>query len=149
LLFSASQSLFMQAEAVERGFMTGNYQNLFQQGVEESFRYLGVPNYQAAADNFIATSTSPFVNLTVSTNPLETIFYQKWVAECELDGFEAYSDYRRSGYPVIPIPSYAVPGQPMPKRLLYPETEYTQNTANVNAQNQTAADLNTKIFWGL
>ena len=34
-------------------------------------------------------------------DPLQTILYQKWVAECELDGFEAYSDYRRTGFPVI------------------------------------------------
>jgi hypothetical protein len=149
LLFSASESFFMQAEAVQRGLMTGNYQSLFQQGVEESFRYLGVPGYKAAADAFIAGSSSPYVSIAASANPLETIIYQKWVAECELDGFEAYCDYRRTGYPVIAEPSYAVPGQPMPKRLLYPETEYTQNTANVNAQNQTAADLYTKIFWGM
>jgi hypothetical protein len=147
LLFSASQSYFMQAEAVERGLMPGDYHTLFMHGVEESFRYLGVPNSQAAADIFIASSSSPLVNLAVSTNPLETIMYQKWVAECELDGFEAYCDYRRTGYPVIPTPSVAVPGQPLPKRLLYPESEYTQNTANVMAQHQTAADLYTKIFW--
>jgi hypothetical protein len=32
-------------------------------------------------------------------------------------------------------------------RLLYPETEYTQNPINVNAQNQTPADIYTPIFW--
>ena len=148
LLFSAAQSYFMQAEAVQRGLMTGNYQSLFQKGVEESFRYLGVTNATAAADAFVAGSSSPFVNIVTSATPLQTILYQKWVAECELDGFEAYCDYRRTGYPVIATVSYAVPGVPMPKRLLYPETEYTQNTANVDAQHQTAADLNTKIFWG-
>jgi hypothetical protein len=102
-----------------------------------------------AADNFVSTSANGLVNLTVSTNALQTILYQKWVAECELDGYEAYSDYRRTGYPFIATPSYAVPGQAMPKRLLYPESEYTQNVANVNAQNQTASDIYTKIFWGM
>ncbi|HTR27841.1 MAG TPA: SusD/RagB family nutrient-binding outer membrane lipoprotein [Puia sp.] len=147
LLFSASQSFFMQAEAVQRGLMTGNYQTLFQQGVEESFRYLGVPNATAAADAFISGSGSDFVNINTSANPLQTILYQKWVAECELDGLEAYCDYRRTGYPVIGQVSAAAPGQPMPKRILYPQTEYTQNTVNVNAQNQQPSDLNKKIFW--
>jgi len=149
LLFSASQSFFMQAEAVQRGLLSGDYQSLFKQGVEESFRYLGVPNPTTAADNFISTSTNGLVNISISANPLQTILYQKWVAECELDGYEAYSDYRRTGFPFIAIPSYAVPGQPIPKRLLYPESEYTQNPANVNAQNQQPSDINTKIFWGL
>ncbi|HLI93259.1 MAG TPA: SusD/RagB family nutrient-binding outer membrane lipoprotein, partial [Puia sp.] len=147
LLFSASQSFFMQAEAVQRGLMPGNYQDLFKAGVEESFRYLGVPNAQAAADQFISSSASQFVNIAASTNPLETILYQKWVAECELDGLEAYCDYRRTGFPVINQVSAAAPGQPMPQRILYPETEYTQNTVHVMTENQQPSDLYTKIFW--
>jgi Starch-binding associating with outer membrane len=149
LLFSASQSFFMQAEAVQRGLLSGDYQSLYKQGVEESFRHLGVTGGTTAADNFIAGSTNGLVNIAVSSNPLQTILYQKWVAECELDGLEAYSDYRRTGFPSIPIPSYSAIGIPMPKRLLYPESEYTQNAANVNAQHQSPSDLNTKIFWGL
>ncbi len=149
LLFSAAQSFFMQAEAVQRGLMQGDYQSLFQQGVEESFRFLGVTGSKAAADAFISGSANQLVNINISANPLETILYQKWVSECELDGYEAYCDYRRTGYPVISTPSFAAPGQPMPKRLLYPESEYTQNSANVNAQNQQATDINTRIFWGM
>ncbi len=149
LLFSASQSFFMQAEAAERGLLPGSYASLFKQGVEESFRYLTVPNAVTAADAFIATSTHQLVNIAISANPLKTILYQKWVAECELDGYEAYSDYRRTGIPFFPVPSYGAPGQQFPKRLLYPESEYTQNAVNVNAQNQQLSDIYTKIFWGM
>ncbi|HEX4372179.1 MAG TPA: SusD/RagB family nutrient-binding outer membrane lipoprotein [Puia sp.] len=149
ILFSASQSLFMQAEAAQRGMITGDYAALFKQGVEESFRYLGVPDATTAADNFISSSTNAVVNIGSSTNVLKTILYQKWVAECELDGLEAYSDYRRTGFPVFTTPSFGAPGLPFPKRLLYPESEYTQNIANVNSQNQQTSDINTKIFWGL
>lgn len=148
LLFSASQSFFMQAEAVQRGLMPGSYTALFKQGVEESFRYLGVPNPMAAADAFMAGSANAMVNITVSANPLQTILYQKWVAECGLDGLEAYSDFRRTGYPVNATPSYATPG-PFPKRLLYPFSEYTQNPVNVNTQHQQPGDLYTAIFWGM
>jgi hypothetical protein len=147
LLFSAAQSFFMQAEAVQRGLMSGDAAALYKQGIEESFRYLTVPNATAAADAFIAGSTNGMVNFSLSTNQLQTILYQKWIAECELDGLEAYSDYRRTGYPFIAQVSRAAPGEPMPQRILYPETEYTQNPVNVNAQNQTAADLFTPIFW--
>ena len=148
LLFSAAQSFFMQSEVVQRGLMTGDYHALFRQGVEESFRYLRVTDAIAAADSFVNNSTNGMVNIAFSANPLQTILYQKWVAECELDGFEAYSDYRRTGFPFIAVPSYAVPGQPMPKRLLYPESEYTQNAVNVDAQNQQQSDIYTKLFWG-
>jgi hypothetical protein len=148
LLFSAAQSYFMQAEAVQRGLLnTGSVSALYQHGVEASFNYLGVTNAVAAADSYMSTSTNGMVNFSLSTNPLQTIMYQKWISECALDGLESYSDWRRTGFPFIAIPSYAVQGTPIAARLLYPETEYTQNANNVNAQNQTAADLYTPIFW--
>jgi hypothetical protein len=140
-------SLFMQAEAVQRGLIMGNAAALYKQGVEESFSYLGVTNGAAAADSYMAGSTNGLVNFASSANPLQTILYQKWIAECAIDGLEAYSDYRRTGYPFIAVPSQGAPGTAIPLRLLYPETEYTQNAANVNSQNQTTADLYTPIFW--
>ena len=147
LLFSASQSFFMQAEAAQRGLINGNVSTLYKQGVEESFRYLTVPNAVAAADSYITGSANGMVNLAVSTNPLQTILYQKWIAECGLDGLEAWSDWRRTGYPFIATPSYAAPGQVTPVRILYPETEYTQNPGNVNSQNQIPSSIYTPIFW--
>ncbi len=154
ILLSASQSFFMQAEAAQRGMISGNFTSLYQQAVEESFRYLGVPAYNTAADNFIANSTSDLVNIGISANPLQTILYQKWVAECGLDPLENYSDYRRTGFPVFTMISASVaPGTPMPKRLLYPQSEYTQNPvnlqANLGAASQPASDINKKIFWGM
>jgi hypothetical protein len=142
LLFSASQSLFMQAEAAERGMMAGDANTLFKEGMEESFRYLGS---SASADNFMSGSTDPSVNITLSANPLQTILTQKWIAECGLDGFEAWSDYRRTGLPAI----FQGTGITLPNRLLYPETEFTQNANNVNAQGEnTQQAQNIKMFWG-
>ena len=147
IIMLAAQSLFMQAEAVQRGLMTGDAAALYQQGVEASFSFLGVTNAVTAADSYMSGSTNRLVNFTSSTNKLQTILYQKWIAECAIDGLEAYCDYRRTGYPFIATPSVGAPGMAIPQRLLYPETEYTQNTINVDGQNQTLADLNTPIFW--
>jgi hypothetical protein len=146
LLFSAAQSLFMQAEAAQRGLLSGNASALYKQGVEASFNYLGVPNAADSADSYMSASTNGMVNFSLSTNKLQTIMYQKWISECALDGLEAYSDWRRTGFPNIATPSFAVSAG-IPARLLYPETEYTQNSNNVNAQNQVAADLYEPIFW--
>ena len=148
VIMLAATSLFMQAEAVQRGLLSsGNAAALYKQGVEASFNYLGVPNAVAAADSYMAGSTNGLVNFASSANKLQTILYQKWIAECVLDGLEAYCDYRRTGYPFIAVPSQGAPGAPIPQRLLYPETEYTQNPVNVNLQGQTPADINTPIFW--
>jgi Starch-binding associating with outer membrane len=147
VIMLAATSLFMQAEAVQRGLMSGNAAALYKQGVEASFNFLGVTNAVGAADSYMAGSTNGMVNFASSTNPLQTILYQKWIAECALDGLEAYCDYRRTGYPFIAQPSQGAPGLAVPQRLLYPETEYTQNSANVNSQNQAPADIYTPIFW--
>jgi len=150
LLVSASQSLFMQAEAIQRGLMSGNYAALYQQAVEESFRFLTIPNYVSAADNYIANSTNPNVNISISGNPLQTILYQKWISECGMDGLEAWNDYKRTRIPNISNASASAPGSPIPNRLLYPQSEYSQNPANVNKQNQASqgqAAMNIPIFW--
>ncbi len=151
-LITASQSLFMQAEAAQRGMIPGNANTLYQEAQEESFRYLKVPNDKIAADQFITGSSNPLVNISSSPNPLMTIMYQKWVADCELDPLEAYSDYRRTGYPVLNFISSSVPpGTPMPVRLLYPQSEYTQNAANLQANLGTSVQppsaIYQKIFW--
>jgi Starch-binding associating with outer membrane len=151
-LITASQSLFMQAEAAQRGMIPGNANSLYKEAQEESFRYLKVPNAIAAADQFITGSSNSLVNIGSSSNPLMTILYQKWVADCELDPLEAFSDYRRTGYPVFNfITSSVPPGTPMPVRLLYPQSEYTQNAANLQANLgtsvQPASAIYEKIFW--
>jgi SusD/RagB-like outer membrane lipoprotein len=152
IFMSASESYFLQSEAVQKGLLISSTpaSSLYQKAVEESFRYLNVPNYATAADAFIAANASgsgaPYVNF--STNPLQVIGYQKWVALFgQLNGFEAWAEYRRTGYPVNNAPSLDVSAIPneIPKRLLYPETEITLNTANVTPEE---TDIYTPIFWG-
>ncbi len=150
VIMSSSEGFFLQAEAVQRGLLTSSSSAamLYQQGVEESFRYAQVPNAITAADNMIATSTSPYVNFTSS--PLTAIGYQKWVALCgQLNGLEAWCEYRRTGLPVINNPSHSpgVATNVIPKRLLYPQTEYDVNTANVTAAGN-GITIYTSIFWG-
>jgi hypothetical protein len=120
--------------------------------VAESFRYLGVPNAATAANTYITTSTNVDVNFTTSTNKLQTILTQKWIAFCGLNGLESWSEYRRTGIPSRNNPSLnpnVLPSQNrIPKRLLYPQSEYDLNAANVATQSQRPADLFTPIFWG-
>jgi Starch-binding associating with outer membrane len=151
-LLTASQSLFMQAEAAQRGMISGNYSDLYKQAVEESFRYLQVPDFLSAADQYLTGSANGMVNIGTSANPLQTIIYQKWVSECGFNPLEAYSDYRRTGYPYFSFISGSVsPGTPMPVRLLYPQSEYTQNLASLQANLgmtvQPASAIYDKIFW--
>ncbi|NJB87458.1 hypothetical protein GGR26_003238 [Lewinella marina] len=82
----------------------------------------------------------------------ETLMTEKWKA-LFAQGIEAWTEYRRTGFPVLPDPDPRAvmenEGQ-VPTRLRYPESEYSLNYANVTA----GVDLNggpdnklTKLWW--
>src|SRR4029079_1780044 len=48
----AAESYFEQSEAALRGWITGDAQELYQQGITESFRYDGVANFEIAASDY-------------------------------------------------------------------------------------------------
>ena len=147
VILASAESYFLQAEAVQRGLLTGSTAaSLYQSGVAESFRLLGVASYASAAATYTA-QTGDNVNFTSSSNPIKTIIVQKWAAMNSYNPLSSWSDWRRTGYPSdLPIPIY--PGTTithMPYRLIYPTTEYSYNSSNVNAQGMI--DQNGKIFW--
>ncbi len=153
VLMLASQSFFLQAEAAERGLISGNYSALLKTAIEESFRFLNIPNAISAADNFYTSSTDSRVNPANSADPIKTIIYQKWVALAGVDGLETWAEYRRTGYPDRTNPTVlsgvSAADNVLPKKLLYPQSEYNLNKTNVGAENQTSTGFKTKIFWGL
>ena len=65
---------------------------------------------------------------------LERIITQKWIAIYP-DGVEAWSEFRRTGYPkLMPVQvnnSSVVSTTRMVRRLRYPNSEYTGNLTNV------------------
>jgi len=146
-ILTASESLFLQAEAIKRGWLTGTLATVYQSAVSESFRILGVPSYATAAATYTAQANAK-VNLSASSNQLQTILLQKWAAMNTYDAVESWSDWRRTGVPTdLPVSIY--PGATathIPYRLLYPATEYAYNATNVNAQG-TINVFTSKIFW--
>lgn len=146
-LITSTESLFLQAEAIQRGFLSGTLATVYQSAVSESFRILGVPSAATAAAAYTAQADAK-VNLSSSSNVLQTILLQKWAALNTYDAVESWSDWRRTGVPTdLPVSIY--PGTTathIPYRLLYPTSEYNYNTANVNAQG-SINNLTSKIFW--
>lgn len=148
VLLPAFESLFLQAEAIQRGYIAGNVNTTYKSAVSESFRILGVTNYATAAETYTSQADA-LTNLSTSTNAIQTIIRQKWAACNTYDPLESYSDWRRLGYPAdLPVSTY--PGNTathIPYRLPYPVTETSYNSANVPAGG-TAQDIFTaKIFW--
>jgi hypothetical protein len=146
-IMTATESLFLQAEAAQRGWIGGDPQTLYQQAIAASYEYLLVTSADSAAAAYYSQNLVN-VSWTASSNKLEAIIVQKWAALNGLDLLEVWSDYRRLHYPSdIPLSNSpnAVSGTP-PVRLLYPAVEYQTNLANVQAEG-TINQFTSKIFW--
>lgn len=141
--FTAAESYFLQSEAVLRGLYSGNAQSLFESGIRASFNLLGIPD---EADAYISSSANTnLIGWNGTTDKVEAIMTQKWIALCGINAIESLIDYNRTGYPDVPL-SLIAEKPTLPVRLLYPASEYSTNSANVPTQQNTAA-FTDKIFW--
>ncbi len=150
-VYPAYESLFLRAEAVARGWISGNASTEYARAVTESFVYLGVPNAQTEANNYMTNNASADFSNAGST-PLSQarfIAYQKYIANTGIDPLESYSDIRRLN--MLTDNSYitidpARAANSLPLRLLYPQSEYTSNASQVQKEG-TINPYTTKLFW--
>jgi len=146
-LFTSVESLFLQAEAMQRGWVSGDPKVGYENAVKESFKWLGVENAASVSSTYLLSN---FANWSKATNKIELIINQKYLALPGINNFEAWVDYRRLGFPKdVPLSKNQSAGnRKIPLRLLYPQNEYSYNNANVLAQ----GDINpqtSKIFWDI
>ncbi|NHM01906.1 SusD/RagB family nutrient-binding outer membrane lipoprotein [Flavobacterium difficile] len=146
IIFTAAESLFLQAEAVQRNLLPGVAKNLYESGITESYKFFGLSAADATAYYNQAIS---LVNWNASTgNEIEAIINQKWIALNGINGIETWIENTRTGFPAhVPLSTVA-PGTSRPVRLLYPSSEISGNTANVPAQNESQA-FTSRVFWNL
>lgn len=159
-VLTSVESLFLQAEAVARGWLTvaGGAQAAYQAAVTESFIFLGVPNATIEATTYFTTNAGANFSTVAAgtvTDISKFISYQKYIAMNSLDAVEAYSDLRKFNFSTIVNQSYisvnpSKLASKLPNRLLYPQEEYTLNFANVSAQGTISTATiftGSKIFW--
>jgi hypothetical protein len=144
-------SLFWEAEAIARGWVPGNAEAAYRAAVVENFVWLGVDDAVLEANDYLDNAASAdWANAgATALSKARFIAYQKYIALTGIDPLEAWSDLRRLN--MIPDNGYITvnPGRisnTLPVRLLYPQSEYTANAANVGAQG-TINLFTSKIFW--
>jgi hypothetical protein len=151
VIMTSAESYFLQAEAVFKGLLQTNLssQVLFEKGTKESFDLLiGQSDAQTKMDaSYTAYITNGKQNSdwNASPNKLQAIIYQKWIALANYGGFEAWNEYKRTGFPNVPLSTRASSTK-SPVRLLYPNSEYSNNLENVSAEG-TISQFDSRIFW--
>ena len=137
----AAEVNFLLAEAVERGFISGNAEEFYNNAIKASFDYWGADG----ADDYIAQNGVSYA--TAGSTWQEKIGVQKWLAMYNR-GYEGWTDWRRLDYPALKKPD--APNVPdIPKRLIYPIIENTLNAANTKDAGSAIGgdEATTRLWW--
>ena len=177
-IMKASEVYFLRAEGALRGWNmgSGTAQSYYEKGITTSFEENDLSASQAAT--YMANSTNVPANFVDALHPeydtpatstitikwetgasnfernLERIITQKYLAIYP-DGQEAWSEYRRTGYPhifpaVLTATDCDVDGNLRPTRIPYSNDEYVKNLENVKKAVQllNGADNGaTRVWW--
>jgi hypothetical protein len=136
---------FILAEAAERGWLAGSAATFYENGVRASMAQWGVTD-GAAIDAYLA---QPRVAYAGGAAGLAQIGVQKWIA-LFTQGFEAWSEWRRTGYPnLTPAENAKTSDGQIPRRVIYPQTEQSFNNTNLQAAitSQGGSDALNKRVW--
>lgn len=132
-LMTGYESLFLQAEAIQRGWGTGSAKTLYDNAVLASYSFWGLNG---------ATMIAPGGTYEFN-NTLQAIFYQKWIAFNGKQGLEGWTEWRRTGIPVLVKSVQGIPlTNVFPLRLIWPINE-TSSNPNV----PTLETVDTPVWW--
>lgn len=147
---TAAQTQLLLAEAAQRGWVTAApAATYYAAGIRLHMEQLA--SYDAAAA-VPAASIQPYIdaNPYAAATGLRQINVQYWIASF-LNGPEAWANFRRSGFPALTPNPYTgdIPAGTFIRRITYPVSEISANTANVNEAiaRQGPDKMDTKMYW--
>ena len=172
-ILTYDEFLYIQAELIHVGKLSGNEATKLQEAITASFakvdqvvansgttQTVPVLSGTGAVTTYIDNVITEF-NAASSSKKLEIIMTQKWIGTFG-DPMDQYTDYRRTGYPVLANPlgtspeyqldnadgfpiedSQTVQNNPFQVSFYWPQSELNSN-ANAPAQKNPATY---KIFW--
>ncbi len=131
---------FLLAEAAQKKLIQGSAATYYEAGIKASHDYYKV-----------SVPAGYFTKMEVAfdgTDDLKKIMTQKWISNF-LNGYEAWLDVRRTGFPVLPVPKDNLNADKFPVRFRYPDIEqaankknYTEAAARIGGDN-----YNSKGWW--
>ena len=152
---TAAETQLLLAEAAQRGWISGNAKDIYDNAVTLAFTQLiqtganwSESAAEAAASSYLAQN--PYNTAT----GLQQINEQYWVTVF-MDEYEAFANWRRSGFPSLtpvnyPNASINKTGGVIPRRLTYPLEEASTNPDNYNDAVSGLSDGNTmtsRMWW--
>ncbi|MFC0774930.1 SusD/RagB family nutrient-binding outer membrane lipoprotein [Terrimonas alba] len=146
ILVGYAEQEFLIAEAISRNWITGagTAEEHYNNGITASMKFYGIGD--AAIATYLAGPNVVFD----TAKAIEMIIIQKYIALFMQSGWEAFFEQRRTGIPTLNVGPGTYNNMMVPKRWLYPQSEYDYNNENVEAavQSQFAGDDNVNaVMW--
>lgn len=155
ILLGYTEQQLILAEAVVRGWISGDDKAYYESAVKASFHfyetyaetysaYLG----QKAAEDYLQQELVDYKPELSSDKKIERIIIQKYIPSfLQGRGWLPYFEQLRTGYPPFRRPS----GTELPFRWMYPQDEYNNNVQNLkaalDAQYGGADRIHDKPWW--
>lgn len=145
VILSYSQLEFLLAEAANEGYISGGIAGAlahYNQGIIANFQFNGIGS-QAAA--YVAKAG---ISFTSQSEARVKIGEQEWLALYG-QGFEAWSEWRRTGYPAL-SPVVEAEEASIPSRLFYNSQEISLNRVNYETASATLTGgdkLTSPLWW--
>ncbi|MFC4872557.1 SusD/RagB family nutrient-binding outer membrane lipoprotein [Negadavirga shengliensis] len=144
-----AETEFLKAEAIERGWYAGNAATHYAQGVHAAMKMYGLYHSSLAVSDAA-------IDTYLAENPYNAAEWQRVLAEqiwaaTLFNEYEAYANWRRTGYPVLTPVNY--PGNQsngtIPRRLRYPIGEAANNSEAYNEvlSRQGPDQFMTRMWW--
>lgn len=146
-ILSYAEVQFMLAEAAVRGYAnSANARTYYENGVNNAITRWGL----TVPANHLAYPGIAWITAESDAQKLKKIITQKYFTYFFTD-FQSWFEYRRTGYPELPIGPGVQNGGKIPTRLVYPVSVQSLNNANYKAAVQAmgADDMQTRVWWDI
>lgn len=144
VLMNCSEVKFLQAEAIVRGYATGDAKTLYEDGIKLSMEYYDVK----VPEGYLTQGGVAYKDETA----LAQIMQQKWLSLFFV-GYESWFDFLRTGLPeqdaLLDNRNPSDPGG-IPSRFYYPEDEQALNGTHYKeaiARQGGTDNINSKLWW--
>jgi hypothetical protein len=139
LVMTYAEVLFLKAEAAQRGWISGDVQTYYEDGITASMNQYG----QEVPSGYLSQPGVQF-----DANEAEKLIgTQKWIA-LFYTGMEGWFNWRRTGYPDLEPSEENVNQDQIPVRFRYPESEQALNNDNYQeaVERQGPNNINTEMW---
>lgn len=141
MLMGYAEQEFLIAEAISRSWITGvgTAEEHYNNGINASMEFYGISSSDITT--YLAGPTVAFD----PANGIAMIAMQKYIALFMQSGWEAFYEQRRTGIPTLSVGPGTYNNGMVPKRWLYPQSEYDYNKANLDAALQSQFNGNDNV----